>query len=194
MRIAWMIFSSILVILLVGVGAQSVEKPDRQSSVHKEEIRELLELIRDKELRKVDPDRVIKAIQRLGKMRATEAIDDLIRLLKFRNEKLSSTEVIQDVVIVMKQPVTTGGRYPASRALAHIGKPSLPALLRVIERHGIDSLESKNATFAVRSIYRGKPSAASTYLKAAGAKASTPLGAERLLKASEKGIEVGIPD
>jgi hypothetical protein len=87
------------------------------------------------------------------------------------------------------QPIYTGNRYPATSALFQIGKPAVPALLRVIARHESNSREAKNARYTVRVTFRGDSSGADNLFKEAAAKARTPEARQRLLKALETAQE-----
>jgi len=147
------------------------------------EINRLLYVVRNEQLRSSDPQQVIKAIQRLGDMRATEAIDDLTQLLSFRQTFWWERN---DGIGVEIQPVTSGNRYPATSALFQIGRPALPALIRVIEVYETDSVESDNSTYAVQSIFRENPSEGVKYLRSAAAKSSTPLTTQHLTVAANR--------
>lgn len=145
---------------------------------------ELLSIIRDKELRKTDPNLVAKAITQLGQRRALESVDDLAGLLAFSqslNADRSDAERIQEI-----HPVAPSERYPAAGALIKIGQASLPALFRVIESNETGSLESDNATFAVSMIFREDPEHGVAQLHAAASASSNHTSMSRLQAAADK--------
>lgn len=159
---------------------QSLDTSQTQSPTSEGE--QLLMILRDEQLQKSDPDRVTKAIRRLGDIREVAAIDDLIKLLTFKH--IYAWEMERAIVRI--HPISTDDRYPAVGALFVIGKPSLPALERVIETEEPGSLASENAVYTVTQIFRDAPSDGIEYLKEAAANASSPDAANRLSKAVEK--------
>ena len=148
-----------------------------------EKVEKLLSTLRDKRLRESDPTRLVEAIQQLGRMKAAAAIADLVDLLTFRRTWPWETPggPIDEI-----HTITPAGRYPAVGALMEIGKPSVPAVTKVIEEKASDSLEVANALEVVRFIFRERPPAAVEYLQGAAAKAASTETAERLRKAAEK--------
>lgn len=164
-----------------------------RSSERMEKLRVLVQMIRDSELGNSDPERVVSAITSLGEMKATEAIDDLIELLTYRRVwkwERKPTEPGRYTRIDSFQPVAyTAARYPATAALAQIGKPALPGLLKVIESQEENSLLSKNARYTIRLILKNDRASAQEFFKEAAAKASSPEAAKRLLKALETADE-----
>lgn len=147
-----------------------------------EEITRLILILGDQKLRESDPDRIIKAIQRLGELKATVAVDDLVGLLTFKQTFKWERD---DGIVHEIQPITPGNRYPAVSALFQIGKPALPALVSVIERNEPHSPESSNAVYAVLAIFRENLPQGVKYLRKAAAKSFTSLMAQRLLTAAE---------
>jgi hypothetical protein len=149
------------------------------------EIVRLLQIIRDERLRTEDPDKVAQAIATLGELRATAAVEDLIKLITFKRtfpqERGNPEGVINDIHVITRE-----GRYPAIGSLFEIGKPSLPSLVRLIANHDPKSLQSENALIAVRLIFRDESQAGVQYLKDAGEKSSSSLSRQRLLIAAER--------
>lgn len=142
-------------------------------------IEELLAIIRNERLREEDPQRVARAINRLGVLRSDEAISDLSQLLSFRlNSDSDSTGVYRRFRVE--------DNYPARSALFLIGEPSLPALIRVIEEHESNSLASENAIYTIMAIYRENPRAGIEYLREKATRASSPEAAQRLSEAAQK--------
>jgi hypothetical protein len=159
---------------------KSAQSHDQAASQRGDEIAKLLAVLRDAEVRKMHPEQVVSAIQRLGEMRAVEAIDDLVGLLTFARR----FEWERDDAIIEIQPITPGNRYPASEALFEIGRPALPALVKVIELNKLDSLPGQNALFAIRNIFRENLSEGVKYLKSAAEASATPDSAQNLSRAA----------
>jgi hypothetical protein len=163
-------------------GTQSGTASKQQPVV--EEVRQLIKMLRDERLRMSEPERVVQAIERLGRMRSVEAIDDLKALLTFRRTFEWERGRPGDMYVEL-QLMTTDGRYPAVGALFQIGRPSLPTLVSVIQAHEPSSLETENAIFTVMLIYREEPSEGVEYLRKAATKVSSSEEAQRLLDAAE---------
>jgi hypothetical protein len=153
-----------------------------------EEEKQLLTVVRDERLRQTEPDRVVQAIKRLGEVKSTNAINELIHLLTFKrifeSERLG-VEGAEDIRLI-----TASERYPAVGALIEIGEPSLSALVDVIETYDSNSLEGSNAWQAVMIIFRDAPSSAVEYLRKAGAKASSTAAKQRLSYAADKASDL----
>jgi hypothetical protein len=81
--------------------------------------------------------------------------------------------------------ITPGERYPAAGALMEIGRPCLPAVVKVVAQNASDSLESRNALEIVRVLFRYDLAGGVDYLNEAAEKASSPEAAKRLRKAAE---------
>lgn len=144
-------------------------------------------MLRDPELGQRDPDRVRNEILLLGRLRAVEAVPDLVRLLGFRYKYRWEKPV--DGVRAVVHPIDVGDRYPAIAALFEIGKPALPGLLEVVEIHEFSSIESKNARRTMREIFRDEPSKADELFTQAAAKAPSPKACDRLLRALQSAAE-----
>jgi hypothetical protein len=144
-----------------------------QGQSRDEEIAQLIAIIRNSQLRIEDPQKVVEAINKLGEMKAASAADDLAQLLTFRlvslGERLTGMRTEADA------------RIPAVNALYLIGKPALPALVKVIENFDEQDLMSRNAREAIVSIFRGKRSEGVKYINEAASRSSSSLGSQRLL-------------
>lgn len=178
-----------LLVLIVGTQAATLQSKtamsESETQKHEiEEISKLLAVVRDDNLRKVDPERVVKAIQRLGEMRAEPAIEELIGLLTFRHTFSWENEASGAIDEI--QYITPWNRYPATSALAQIGKPALSALAKVIQESEPSSLRSQNAVWTVRGMFRDNLTEGIKYLQNAATKASTPMAAQRLMMAAAK--------
>ncbi|HYN85408.1 MAG TPA: hypothetical protein VER32_09155 [Pyrinomonadaceae bacterium] len=152
-----------------------------------EKITELLAVVRDEETLRADPNRAAEAVVRLGEMKAVEAIPDLVRLLDFRRtfdwEEVNAggVEVVNEITLI-----TTAKRYPAVGALAAIGRPAVPALLKAVGERETDSTAGENALAALMGVFRESPSKGVKLLKKAAAAGASPLAAHRLLNAAQR--------
>lgn len=111
------------------------------------------------------------------------AIPDIVTLLTLRRPVRRQTEIkdqLGNVVGVAGGLFGPGERYPAIRALNLIGIPPMPALIKVIETHVSDSIESKNAKYTVSGIFRGNLTEGGAYLESAASRSRTHLGFQRL--------------
>lgn len=145
---------------------------------------QLLFIIRDKALRKSDPDRVASAIVQLGEMKSVESIGDLIELLSFRRTLKGENpdpNTVQEI-----HPVAPSERYPATGALVSIGTPSLEALVRVIATQEAGSVESDNAIFAVSMIFRENLQEGVSYLQSAASASLDRPSMDRLRAAANR--------
>jgi hypothetical protein len=178
------IITALVALALLSLGAEGTSKLKLQSNGENQEQAELLTILRDEHLREHQPERVAKAIERLGEMKSVGAVDQLVQLLTFRRTfpwENNNLDVIQE-----DHPVTPLGRYPAAGALFQIGKPALPALIKVIETEETGSLAGENAIYTVTQIFRDSPARWAEYLKDAATRASSPQAARRLSGAAKK--------
>ncbi len=160
-----------------------VSGPAQQLKVDKAEVAERLHrFVTDEQLRQSDPDLVLAAVRATGQYRVEQAVPDLIELLAFRFWYDWEKNKERQITVGARDFINPGSRYPATEALAEIGKPALPALLEVIETHPFASIESKNARFTVRLFFRDDQKA-DEYLTNAAAAASFPEAKQRLLRA-----------
>ena len=181
---------SLVLIGFLGLAAVSDSRPPTISEVagQSSEIEELLKTVRIKTLMQTDPERLVKAIERLGQLRALTAIDDLTELLTFRRTFKGEEIAVAPgrTIINASHLYSPDERYPAiRRALRAIGELALPVLVRVIETNETGSRASENAAYTVGSIFRDEPAREVNYLSEAAATVSTPEGKNRLLKAVE---------
>jgi hypothetical protein len=172
---------AVCIILAIGLKGMATQEQDSYTD---HEVARLLKIIRNEQLRIDDPEKVGAAIVTLGELRATAAIDDLIKLITFRRTFLQDNE--PNGIINEFHTITRSGRYPAVGSLFGIGKPSLVPLLKLISDNDAKSLEGVNALTAVMLIFREEPEAGVQYLKDAAEKANFPLERQRLLSAAER--------
>ena len=187
--------------LLLLLCEQAKARISRQTGNENEEVKRLIMVLHDQGLREHEPQQMIKAIERLGALKAVAAIDDLAQLLTFR-QHFEGESGRKTNIQMWQFPY-----YPAINALSQIGKPALPALIKIIEENesgsfgrGLDpaglfdkgqssSIASDNAISAILAIFREKPLEAVEYLKKAAADALTRLAWQRLTEAAEKAEE-----
>ena len=169
---------------IVALGGERMFESRGQIGSENEEVKQLLTVLRDEQMRNSEPSRVVAAIKRLGEMKATTAIDDLIQLLTFKHVyewEMSGVDL---------RTTSIFRRYPATHALFQIGKPSLPALVKVIGTDERGSLASENARNTLMEIFRWNPLEGVEYLRKASLNAPT-LGSGMLLsEAAEKSAEM----
>jgi len=175
--------TTLIVCLVLAIGLKGVATQEQDVDTD-HEIARLLKIIRNEQLRTDDPEKVGAAITTLGELRATVAVDDLIKLITFRRTFPQDNQT--GIVINEYHPMTRDGRYPAVGSLFEIGKPSLLPLVRLISDYDPKSLESENALDAVILIFRDERQAGVQYLKDAAEKSSSHLERERLLTAAER--------
>lgn len=172
---------SLLVVALFAYGLAGLLRA--QPSCPEKTLGTLREVLRDQHLQETDPDQVTKAIHDVGQMKCAQAINDLIALLTFRS---TYGEGGSRVIL---HGVYTGNRYPATNALAEIGKAALPPLVRIIEENERGSLVSKNARYTVRAIIHDERPVVEKFFKDAAAKAPTRQAKDRLLRALDTADE-----
>jgi hypothetical protein len=113
------------------------------------------------------------AILYLGGKHVEKAIPLLTKLLSYREKPNAYS----------RYPIYQ--QYAAIDALYMIGKPAVPALIRTVRENDSDTVESRNAVFALMSIYSGKPATGVQALIKAGDEQSDPMLAEKLHKAAK---------
>lgn len=158
-----------------------------KSSQSSKEVKQLIDILRNQRLQQVSPDKVVDAIKKVGRLKAVEAIDDLVKLITF-NPVAEEEKVIGIVT-------ERSARYPAIDALFLIGKPSLPALIKVLEVRNREERTSINAVRTIASIFRGELPLAVKYLRNAASKSQSAQASKRLMSASEElnKISQGVP-
>ncbi len=142
---------------------------------------ELLITIRDRSLHVSDPSRVTKAIEKLGEMKAKAAVEDLSQILTFKG-KFEGEDYESSIII--NHPIPRSALYPATTALFGIGKPSLPALARVVQSNEIGTLASDNAIATIKLIFRENVVEGAEYLEGVAAKNPSPEEVGRLMHAA----------
>lgn len=151
----------------------------RQSDTQSDtEIKRLLAILRDTDLRKRSPEMVEQAIERIGQLKAEVGIKELVSLITF--------QIISPVKSKSELITEEQDRYPAASALFLIGQPALSELRSVIENNASDDLACKIALKTVIAIFRDNPKEAVTYLEEAARNSSSKEKAYRLMSAVEK--------
>lgn len=168
---------------LLYTGGQKLMAQDNGSSslCQADEVRQLIAILRNKDLRDNEPKLIVETVEKLGRLRAEAAIKDLVDLLAFsRRFDWEREDMINEIRLI-----TPGDRYPAVSALFQIGKTALPALVQVISDNEIDSLEFRNARFVVMSIFRDDLPAGSAYLREEAKQFPSPAAQARLWAAAQ---------
>src|ERR1700736_2840639 len=80
-----LVFASSVLLFLCFANAASRTVRAQQADADRQEVKQLVETIRNVELRQKDPQRVIGAIKRLGQNKAAEAAEDLSSLIDFQD-------------------------------------------------------------------------------------------------------------
>ena len=174
----------VLFMVLTGGVTCAICTPGQQSSMSRQEkVEKFLSVIRDRELQQKDPNSFRAAIQELGKLRAAEAVDDLVKLLTYRREWQRERPAGDYITEGSSWTNYTGAAFPATTALENIGDAAVPALMRVIEGRDEASLESKNARYTVRAIFTRRNRNADAFFRAEATHAVSPEAARRLLNA-----------
>ncbi|MCI0535304.1 MAG: hypothetical protein L0Z50_08750 [Verrucomicrobiales bacterium] len=95
---------------------------------------------------KSDPVQIETAIRELGSLRATEALDVLVPMLDYvAYEHRRSDSWFR---------TGQGDRYPAVTAVAQIGQPAVPALLKAVVDGDPDSVFASNARWTLVFIFK----------------------------------------
>lgn len=190
----------LIAILGINVISQNKEITDDKVTVEdsqtklqdSDETQKLIKILTDK---KESADVILATIETLGNMKANEAIPILTEYLDY--EKICNRnppKYVEGVEIDGTEigPRRTCGSYPATSALIQIGKPSLPALVKVIEEEKSESLKSQNALYTIQQIFVEDLSEGVKYLEDAMNISATQMGKQRLLVAVEKTREGGL--
>jgi hypothetical protein len=166
-----LLLASVIVAPLWRYGGAAFTQTDQQSVDvhHQAEIKDLLAVLREKQIREREPEPLKNAIVRLRELKAAEASDDLAALLDFKWPK----ELVHG-------GSHEGDGYWAKSALVQIGKPALPALVKTLEATDTATIKFKNATETVMNIFRDNRVEGPLFLRQAAKKSQTPLGAQRL--------------
>jgi hypothetical protein len=163
---------AVLIAPFVSTQAKETGRDDQEAvqDSRKQDIAELIAVLRDKSVRDQDPKHLKDVIRKLGALKAAEACDDLAALLAFRWTEHPDFSTGSH----------EGDGYWAKEALFEIGKPALPALVKAIESHGSDTIDSKNAVETVMLIHRDNRAEGPVLLRQAARKAQSPLATQRL--------------
>jgi HEAT repeat protein len=178
------ILASVLLVAMSPLEKESWSLTKIQSGGRRQEVESLLAVLRDVEVREHDPERLISAIERVGEARVQAAIPYLIELISFKRSFYWENK--DPRIREEEHPVTVLSRYPAAGALFMIGKPSLPALVKVIQGEEIGAVASENALYTVSQIFRDEPLEGVAYLKSAAIRTRMSGAAQKLLYAAHK--------
>ncbi|MCI0350764.1 MAG: hypothetical protein L0Z53_15170, partial [Acidobacteriales bacterium] len=168
--------------ILPGALAQAggVQEPEiAQCGARKDRIATLISIVKDRELLKNDPERVEAAIQQLGELRAEEAIDPLISMLDYEAYKFRRKD---------QWFITASGEreYPVVYALASIGRPAVPAIVRLLEKTEPETRLAVNARQTLILLFGDNPGEGIDLVEAAARKSETAQGSLRLRAAVDE--------
>jgi hypothetical protein len=180
---AWFTFSP----LIVQGQADISKSTDRFQKDMQVEIYESLATIKNQSFRETNKEQVAEAIDKLGKLKSTEAISDLVELITFKIQP--KAEVKNDFFVVEHHTITNFDRFPAMSALSQIGEPALPDLIKLIEKEDADSIASNNALEVVRAIFK-ENNTALAYLQQKADESIILEGKQRLESAAGKTAEL----
>lgn len=150
-------------------GTDKSVSTDDQNENSKDYEKRLIGILRNEKLYQSEPEKVVNAILKLGDLRSVAAIDDLVKLLDFKRTFPSD----KNVDPTESHPVSLTGRYPAGGALFQIGKPALPALMKVIESHRCSDIKSQVASETIIGIFRDDYTQAVKLSRQASAKSTS---------------------
>ena len=131
----------------------------------------------DQQLQK-DPDCVAHALAFLGTFHVEKAMPRMLALLTFEHK-------VPNPISAM----TRNRIYPAISGLAGIGKPAVPALLKVIAESQT-GLERENATWALTAVYVGHPKELLDLLQKSADAEADPVKSSQLRDATAKVREI----
>jgi hypothetical protein len=187
------LFALVLVAVIFGIAvfSQTEKRLDvgattdkKQTDLQeKDEVQRLLQILMISENKVKSPKLVTETILKLGTMRDERAIPELVKYLDYepKFEKAQSQDLITDTAeITHWNDLPTSGRYPAVGSLFQIGKPALPALIKILEERESMSIESKNALRTIQLIFREELPQGIEYLETARDNSTTELGKRRL--------------
>ena len=115
------------------------------------EINSWLKVLQDPSSRNMDPEKLARAIERLGQLKAISAIDEIVKFLDFRRPGAESGPFLS----TLPAQSTT---YPAIGALEEFRDEALSSLALVIVDETAVQLSRENAIHAVTLIFRYRPS------------------------------------
>ena len=154
----------------------------------------LVKVIKNRELRKTSPEKVVEALKKLRyiatneRIASTETIEALIENIDLSADSIPTEDADsskQSQIIIIMHARSPDLVYPAVGALENIGNVAFPALLKVIKTTEPDSISSNNALFALKYNFREDLTKAVDYLHKA---AETEYGEsrQRLLLAADR--------
>lgn len=174
---------------LSSANAQNSELDIEKQLRYEVEINQLIAIVGNQGYRESNPEQVTEAIDRLGKLKAVEAIPALIEIITFKVQP--KAEVKSGFFGIEHHTINNFDRFPAMQALFDIGKPAFPALIEVIKKEESGSLASENAFEVLRSFFvREDSEQGIKYLRENAAEALSEDEKQRLNAAAGKLTEV----
>lgn len=170
------------------VSSRSNQQLKENDMTVKEKWQSLIRILEDTNLRENSPEKVVAAIQQIGKLKnagaisALDAVPALVDLLDYKKvvEKKSDVDAIFEPHLI-----GPGENYPAINTLFLIGKPALPYLAKAIEGNELESIKSKNALITISYIFREDLSKGIEFLEKAKTETTNPEAKFRIQKAIE---------
>lgn len=158
---------------------------NKTSQNSEDEVQNLIAILKDKDAKIKTPELIYKVMEQLGRLKAQEAIPELIDCLDYKRryewEAPEESGIVNEI-----HTITPAGRYPAVSALFQIGKPALPLLIKVMETEESNSVRSQNALYTIQIIFREDITEAIEYLKKSMSKSTAQNAKIRLQTAIEK--------
>lgn len=188
-----LIIACLIGIWVISVNSQMEEKMNNKitakqtqtSLQNSDEIGNLIKTLKNQELKKAFPQLIWEAIEKLGSIRDERAIPELIKYIDYEKKFEPRQKQDSNEITHWDDPKPISGRYPATAALFQIGKPALPALVKVIEAEDAESIKSQNALYTVQFIFRDNLSEGIKYLEKSINEFITKNEKSRLQKAIE---------
>lgn len=149
------------------------------------EINQLLGIVLSQSYRENEPERATEAINKLGKLKAVEAIPALIEIITFRVQPQG--EYRSGFAVFQTRTISRFECYPATQALLDIGEQAVPTLIEVIKKEESESVASINAIVVLNSHFRHKkPQEGIRLLREKASEMSSEVERQRLTKAAEE--------
>ncbi len=170
--------------------SQSTERSDQARATSGENEDSLVRILQQRNLRDVQPDKAISAIEalkRLAELRGIEStatIEAIASYIDLQRVREKSREELQGIILKphLRLP---DSEFPAVAALEIIGKRALPVLASTIENSERNSAKSSNALYVIKYIFRENRQDAVEFLKSSASSAGSPVQRQRLSDAAD---------
>ena len=165
--------------LTLGIGLASPQQPVISEPCEAAREEEYLRALRNQDLKSTEPEWFVHSIECLGKLESIAAVNPLIELLGFRRS------FWWDGTGIVKIRLPTD-RYPAGAALARIGKPALPSVIRAITASDPASTEYEVLFYVLLTVFHYEREEGLSFIKKAGIAARTEEETEHLLELARR--------